>query len=112
MTLIVATLPKTPTMKIVEYTTDIGMIVVNGKCWAPKWSAIYFALSGVVVLWSTIDDDAVVAAETEIELLIELKLALKSIIDPKDGNGANPNLLSAKRNAIHHEMEFCRSEGK
>ena len=48
--------------------------------------AIYLALSGVVVL-STIDDAVVAtaaAAETEIELLIELKLALKSIIDAKD----------------------------
>ena len=32
ITQIVATFPKTPTMKIVEYTTEIGMIVVNGKC--------------------------------------------------------------------------------
>ena len=32
MTQIVDTLPSTPTMKIIEYTTVMGMIVVKGKC--------------------------------------------------------------------------------
>jgi len=36
----VDTLPRTPRIKMMVYTTDIGTMVKRGKCWAPRWLAM------------------------------------------------------------------------